>query len=218
MTPDHGTAPFPPERLARWQVHVESSVLQIYSGGSTLQLLLTPQLPVGASAIAGEIFALILWITARHRFDSVDIRAQYSAGLWLGLAGAIIAFLSACIGGPAYGGRYGMYWANRGVAYNVSMSIDLCMWHVQESHGRLRLARKHSATHFESEQVVISNVHDGIKGGTSARVRIRQIHLLHVAMDLSSHFHSHSSTWCPARAKSLARLPRSACNVKRLYR
>lgn len=26
---------------------------------------------------------------------------------------------SACVGGPAYNGNYGMHWANRGVAYNV---------------------------------------------------------------------------------------------------
>jgi hypothetical protein len=47
------------------------------------------------SAIVAEIFALILWVTARHRFNDNESRnrATYGAALWLGLVGAVIAFI-----------------------------------------------------------------------------------------------------------------------------
>ena len=86
-----------------------------------------------------ETFALILWVTARHRYNASDQpgRATYGPALWLGLAGAIIALLTyatfrtlhrglwqtitrrACLGGPAYAGKGGMYRANRNVPYHL---------------------------------------------------------------------------------------------------
>ncbi|WWC90338.1 uncharacterized protein L201_005271 [Kwoniella dendrophila CBS 6074] len=69
-------------------------------------------------AILSEIFALILFVLARQKFKDNGIRATYGASLWLGLIGAITAFLSAAIGGPAYQGKF-MYRANRQQAYNV---------------------------------------------------------------------------------------------------
>ncbi|WVW85212.1 hypothetical protein I302_107250 [Kwoniella bestiolae CBS 10118] len=69
-------------------------------------------------AILAESFALALFVTARKRYDDQGIRATYGAALWLGLIGAISAFLGAAIGGPAYQGHY-MYRAHPAQAYNV---------------------------------------------------------------------------------------------------
>ncbi|KAK8854479.1 hypothetical protein IAR55_003217 [Kwoniella newhampshirensis] len=74
-------------------------------------------------SILAEIFALILWVNARHRFDrhnntDATARAKYGAALWTGLIGATLSFLAAAIGGPAYQGRF-MYRAARHQAYNV---------------------------------------------------------------------------------------------------
>ncbi|OCF35830.1 hypothetical protein I317_05104 [Kwoniella heveanensis CBS 569] len=44
-------------------------------------------------AILAEIFALILLVRARNRFDDIGLRAKYGAALWLGMVGAISAFL-----------------------------------------------------------------------------------------------------------------------------
>jgi hypothetical protein len=54
---------------------------------------LTSQLLGTFSGLLAEIFALILWVTARHRFNDADQRAKYGAALWLGLTGVISAFL-----------------------------------------------------------------------------------------------------------------------------
>ncbi|OCF57830.1 hypothetical protein L486_05295 [Kwoniella mangroviensis CBS 10435] len=69
-------------------------------------------------AILAESFALSLFVIARRKYDDQGIRAKYGAALWLGLVGAISAFLGAAIGGPAYRGNY-MYRADRRQAYNV---------------------------------------------------------------------------------------------------
>ncbi|GFZ52155.1 hypothetical protein JCM24511_09928 [Saitozyma sp. JCM 24511] len=69
-------------------------------------------------AILSEIFALNLFVTARMRYDAQGIRPTYGAALWLGLIGAIAGFLSVCVGGPAFAGRY-MYRAHPQRAYNV---------------------------------------------------------------------------------------------------
>ncbi|WVF67706.1 hypothetical protein IAT40_002465 [Kwoniella sp. CBS 6097] len=69
-------------------------------------------------AILAEIFALILFVRARNRFDDIGSRAKYGAALWLGLIGAIAGFLGAAMGGPKYQGHY-MYRADRRAAYNV---------------------------------------------------------------------------------------------------
>lgn len=55
----------------------------------------TSQLIGSLCAILAEIFALILWVTARHRYNDSDSpgRAKYGAALWLGLSGAIVAFI-----------------------------------------------------------------------------------------------------------------------------
>ncbi|WVQ95290.1 hypothetical protein IAU59_002385 [Kwoniella sp. CBS 9459] len=74
-------------------------------------------------AILAEIFALILFVRARNRFNDTgggdgEERAKYGAALWLGMVGAIAAFLGAAMGGPKYQGHY-MYRADRRAAYNV---------------------------------------------------------------------------------------------------
>ena len=53
------------------------------------------QLIGSLSAILAEILALVLWVTARHRYNDSDSpgRATYGAALWLGMAGAIVAFV-----------------------------------------------------------------------------------------------------------------------------
>ncbi|EIW65637.1 hypothetical protein TREMEDRAFT_66360 [Tremella mesenterica DSM 1558] len=45
-------------------------------------------------SLLAEIFALILWVQARHRYDAEGVRATYGAALWIGLAGLILAFLA----------------------------------------------------------------------------------------------------------------------------
>ncbi|ODN77304.1 hypothetical protein L198_08039 [Cryptococcus wingfieldii CBS 7118] len=73
------------------------------------------------SAILAEIFALVLWVRAKHDFQGdgwVGWEAGYGAGLWIGLVGCIFGGLAAMIGGPAYQGRF-MYRAHPGAAYNV---------------------------------------------------------------------------------------------------
>ncbi|WRT68759.1 uncharacterized protein IL334_005739 [Kwoniella shivajii] len=69
-------------------------------------------------AILAEAFALVLFVNAKRKHNDNGIQAKYGAALWLGLVGAITAFSSAAIGGPAYQGNY-MYRADRRQAYNV---------------------------------------------------------------------------------------------------
>ncbi|ORY32173.1 hypothetical protein BCR39DRAFT_493143 [Naematelia encephala] len=69
-------------------------------------------------AIIAEIFALVNWVQARHKYDDHQgQRARYGSALWLGLVGAITAFLSVCIGGPAFEGS--VMYRHTGTAYNV---------------------------------------------------------------------------------------------------
>jgi hypothetical protein len=40
-----------------------------------------------------EISALAHWVTAKKRFNTNGVEADYGAALWMGLAAAIIAFI-----------------------------------------------------------------------------------------------------------------------------
>ncbi|KAL7422564.1 hypothetical protein Q5752_003212 [Cryptotrichosporon argae] len=63
-------------------------------------------------AVLAEIFALVLWSTARHRFRARGEAATYGSALWIGLAAAAVSLFSLCLGGPKFGGRY-VYRAHR---------------------------------------------------------------------------------------------------------
>ncbi|ORX38202.1 hypothetical protein BD324DRAFT_679962 [Kockovaella imperatae] len=68
---------------------------------------------VGAlTALVAEIFALVLFVTARNRFHESAIDTAYGPALWLGIAGFICAATSAFFCGPPYTARY-MYRAHR---------------------------------------------------------------------------------------------------------
>jgi hypothetical protein len=44
-------------------------------------------------SMIAEIFALAHWVTAKKRFNTNGVEADYGAALWMGLAAAIIAFI-----------------------------------------------------------------------------------------------------------------------------
>jgi len=52
-----------------------------------------PQILGTLIAMIAEIFALAHWVTARRRFNTNGVDADYGAALWMGLTAAIIAFI-----------------------------------------------------------------------------------------------------------------------------
>lgn len=100
---DHRTSPYLSFHTSS---HLQPSICETPSeplSAHPLQSSVPRQLIGSISAIVAEIFALICWVTARHRFDQNDGpgRATYGAALWLGLVGAITGFIRCVPMGPA---------------------------------------------------------------------------------------------------------------------